>query len=88
MDTTAIKPVNPATAKAATEPSSLPLGKLQLLGIVIRPTTSEALFRTPEGETFWVKSGSQTPYGKVIALDDTSVILGGRSRTQRFELLG
>lgn len=80
--------VNTATAEAATEKAELPLGSLQLLGIVTRKDEAEALLRQPNGNTFWAKTGSDTPYGTVIALDEKALVLDNGRGQRRLQLLG
>ncbi|MBU2982611.1 pilus assembly protein PilP [Lentibacter algarum] len=78
--------INEETAQAATQKDQLALGSLRLLGVVIRPSESEALLRAPDGRTLMVKSGEDTPFGRVQAVGDDFVLVDTGVKTRRLSL--
>lgn len=60
--------------------------RLTLIGVMGSSEAPRALLITPAGRTLNVAIGDRTPRGKVVAIDETSVVLNGGSGTTRLSM--
>ena len=77
---------NATTARLATQNGQLPLGRLQLIGVVGSQDTRRALLRQPNGQIETVHLGDQLRQGTVVAIDDDAVILSTATGTRRLDM--
>lgn len=66
---------NATTADLATQRQTLPLRKLQLIGIAGSQEARRALLRTPAGQIRTVAQGDALPQGTVVAIGYDRLIL-------------
>ncbi len=78
--------INQTTADAATERNKLSLSRLRLLGVVSRPSDTQALLRAPDGRTLMVQAGSDTPFGHINAVGDDFIVINTGISTRRLAL--
>lgn len=68
---------NATTAELATQNGVLPLGNLQLLGVVGTESNRRALLRMAGGQTRMVRVGDTVRHGTVVAIGDDRIVLAG-----------
>lgn len=78
--------INQTTADAATEKNKLSLSRLRLLGVVSRPSETQALLRAPDGRTLMVQAGHDTPFGRINAVGEDFVLIDTGIGTRRLGL--
>ncbi|MGX9349975.1 hypothetical protein ACS3QZ_02110 [Shimia sp. W99] len=76
-----------AVAATATTPGVLKnRTRLTLIGLMGTTENPSALLLTPSGRTLKVGLGDRTPGGKVVGIDNTSIVLQSGSRETRLTM--
>ena len=76
------------TLRAATIENALPKGWVTLLGTLIKPDSVKALVRYSSGRTDSVTTGDKLGNGKVVAIEDGTLMLALNGSTKKLTVPG